>query len=65
MRDGISGYLVDRNDSEDFAARVRQLILDPELREALGTAGQSHVLARFSVERLADDLDALYRELLE
>jgi hypothetical protein len=31
----------------------------------MGERASAHVLDRYSVERLIDDIDALYRELLE
>ncbi len=33
-------------------------------REEMGRAAREHVRARFSAERLVDDIDSLYRELL-
>ena len=37
---------------------------DSELRERMGRAGRDHVVPRYRVERLIDDVDALYRKLL-
>ena len=37
---------------------------DPELRERWGQRGREHSLARFSVERLVDDIQSLYARLL-
>ena len=34
------------------------------LRERLGAAGRARVVPRYSVERLVDDIDLLYRSLL-
>jgi len=31
----------------------------------MGAAGRERVLRRYAVERLVDDIDALYRELLD
>jgi hypothetical protein len=31
----------------------------------MGAAGREHVVPRYRVERLVDDVDALYRELLK
>ena len=48
-----------------LADRLARLASDPELRERLGAAGRARVIPRYSVERLVDDIDLLYRSLLE
>jgi glycosyltransferase involved in cell wall biosynthesis len=62
--DGTTGYVVDRDDEEALAARVGMLLGDPQRRATMGAAGRTHVLERFSLDRLVDDIDSLYRELL-
>jgi glycosyltransferase involved in cell wall biosynthesis len=64
VRDGIDGYLVEAGDTEAAADRLAELARDPELRARLGAAGNAHVRERYSVERLVDDVDRLYRSLL-
>ncbi len=61
--DGQTGMVVDK-DAEQLASAVRGLIGDPNLRRRLGARGREHVLDRFSVERLVEDVDGLYRRLL-
>ena len=48
-----------------MAERLEILARDPERRAEMGEAGRERVLARYAVERLVDDVDALYRELLD
>jgi glycosyltransferase involved in cell wall biosynthesis len=57
-----NGILVPRV-SERLAQAVTYLRERPELREAMGRTGRSFVTARFSSQRLADDLEALYLSL--
>lgn len=64
VRDGVDGYLVEPGDTDGAAARLAELAADPELRRHLGEAGRAHVLERYSVARLVDDVDRLYRSLL-
>ena len=64
VRDGVDGFLVDSADPDELAARLAELAADPELRARMGAAGREHVVARYAVERLVDDVDALYRRLL-
>ncbi|HXF98869.1 MAG TPA: glycosyltransferase family 4 protein [Gaiellaceae bacterium] len=65
VRDGRDGFLVQPGDVEGAAERLAALARDPALRERLGQAGRARVLARYSVARLVDDVDRLYRALLE
>ncbi len=64
VRDGVDGFLVDSADGDTLAARLAELAADPELRARMGAAGRERVLERYSVERLVDDVDELYRRLL-
>jgi glycosyltransferase involved in cell wall biosynthesis len=64
VRDGVDGYLVEAGDVEGAASRLASLAGDPELRAALGAAGSERVRGRYSVARLVDDVDRLYRALL-
>ena len=64
VREGEDGYLVEAGDVDALADRLARLAADPELRERLGAAGRARVVPRYSVERLVDDIDLLYRSLL-
>jgi glycosyltransferase involved in cell wall biosynthesis len=62
--DGEDGFLTDVGDTDGLAAALEQLARDPALRARFGDHGHDKVLPRYRVERLVDDVDALYRELL-
>ena len=64
VRDGVDGYLVDVGDAATLGERLAELARDPSLREEMGRAGSARVLDRYAVDRLVEDIDALYRELL-
>jgi len=64
IRDGVDGFLVDSADPDELAERLAELARDPSRRAATGAAGRARVLERYAVDRLVDDVDALYRELL-
>ncbi len=64
VRDGIDGYLVEPGDVDAAAGRLAELAGDLALRTRLGEAGRARVLDRYSVGRLVDDVDRLYRSLL-
>ena len=65
VRDGEDGFLVAPGDVDALAERLAQLATDPELRDRMGDAARARVRERYSVERLVDDVDRLYRSLLE
>ena len=64
VRDGTDGFLVEPGDLDSLADALARLASDPELRREMGEAGRERVLPRYAVERLIDDVDALYRRLL-
>jgi glycosyltransferase involved in cell wall biosynthesis len=65
VRDGQDGFLVESGDVEALADRLAELAADAELRRRMGDAGRERVLGRYAVDRLIDDVDRLYRSLLE
>jgi glycosyltransferase involved in cell wall biosynthesis len=58
-----TGRIVDR-DIPALAAAVGELLDHPELRDRWGRRGREHSLAKFSIERLVDEIDELYQRLL-
>jgi glycosyltransferase involved in cell wall biosynthesis len=65
VEDGVDGFLVELGDLDALADALARLAADPELRRRMGEAGRERVLPRYAVERLIDDVDGLYRRLLE
>jgi len=65
VRDGEDGFLVAPGDVDELAEKLATLAGDAELRKRMGAAGRGHVLPRYAVDRLVDDIDRLYRSLLE
>lgn len=63
--EGETGFLVRPGDTHTLAERLEILARDPERRAEMGRLGRERVLRRYGVRRLVDDVDALYRELLE
>jgi glycosyltransferase involved in cell wall biosynthesis len=64
VRDRRTGLLVPPGDPVSVATQLLTLLEDPEGARKMGEEGASWVRDRFSQERLADDLTALYGELL-
>jgi glycosyltransferase involved in cell wall biosynthesis len=65
IRDGVDGFLVELGDAEGLADRLAELAADPGRRAQMGADGRARVLGRYAVERLIDDVDRLYRSLLD
>jgi glycosyltransferase involved in cell wall biosynthesis len=65
VRDGVDGFLVETGAGEAAAGRIAELAADARLRARMGKTGRERVLERYAVTRLVDDVDRLYRALLE
>ena len=61
--DGVTGWLVDRDDEAAFAERIGRLVEDPGMRARMGEAAMARSHAH-AAGRLVDDVAALYAELL-
>ncbi len=61
---GVTGLLVSPEDPAALAEATMALLTDPERRRAMGEAGRKRVHPAFSAERLVEDIDRLYTELL-
>ena len=64
VTDGEDGLLVNVGDVEGLTDALERLGRDAKLRRRLGESGRLRTPARYAVERLVDDTDSLYRELL-
>ena len=58
------GLVAPFGDARALADHVNALLSDPERRRRMGEAGRHLVSARFGLDRLMDEVDQLYRELL-
>jgi glycosyltransferase involved in cell wall biosynthesis len=65
IRDGVDGFLVAFGDTDSLGDRLAELARDPVLRARMGAQGRVRVLERYAVARLVNDVDRLYKSLLE
>ncbi len=63
IEDGKEGLLADPVNPQALAKKIRWLLADPEARRAMGQRGREKVVASFSVERVTDQIEALYRSI--
>jgi glycosyltransferase involved in cell wall biosynthesis len=64
VTDGVDGFLVEPRNVAAASERLAELAHNPGLAARLGEAGRANARERYSVERLVDDVDRLYRSLL-
>ena len=65
IQNDASGLLVPPGDAGALAQALLKVLRDPELARRLASAGQEHVRRNFSFERMIEQVDQLYTELLE
>jgi glycosyltransferase involved in cell wall biosynthesis len=64
VADGETGYVVPPGDDETMAARVAELLDDPEKARAMGVRGLHRVREKFSCEAQLARVEGLYARLL-
>jgi len=63
LSDGENGYLIPWKDTETFAARLDQLLLDKELARTLGRRA-SEMVNRFEASRQINHLEEIFQRVL-
>jgi glycosyltransferase involved in cell wall biosynthesis len=63
VKDGETGFIVEKNDPQQLAQVLLRLLDDDALREAMGRAGRERALANFTWGRVAETMLARYQEL--
>ncbi len=64
--DGVTGFLVPPKDSEALAqAMLRLMTLPRDVRGHMGERARQYIEKKFSIERIIDRWEELYRELLQ
>lgn len=61
--DGLTGFLVPRRNPRALADKLAQLLSDADLCASMSAQSRKHVAARFTVERMAEGYEDLYRWL--
>jgi glycosyltransferase involved in cell wall biosynthesis len=62
--DGETGFLAAAGDTDALAERLERLARDPDLRARMGRLGAERVREHFGVERMVEEVEALYRRHL-
>lgn len=65
VEDGVTGVLVPPRDAQALAEAVIRLLENPSERCRFGAAARERIRGRFDADRLARDMDAVYRAQLQ
>jgi glycosyltransferase involved in cell wall biosynthesis len=65
VEDGQTGTLVSARDKEAFASALIRYLDDPDLRRLHGEAGRARACNHFSVSKMVDGYEAVYRRVAE
>lgn len=65
VADGETGLLFTAGNRSELASALLEMIDNPENRKRMGDAARTRTLELFSSGRISDELQALYRQLLE
>ncbi|WP_047150873.1 glycosyltransferase family 4 protein [Aneurinibacillus tyrosinisolvens] len=63
--DGVTGYIVPREDVQAVRDRLETLAKNPKLRKQMGQAGRGRYLERFTSQQMVDKIFSLYWEALK
>jgi starch synthase len=63
VAEGETGFLVEPANAEDLAARVNELLADPELATRFGKAGRKRAVEHFSWRTIGERTADLYKSL--
>ncbi len=64
VQDGVTGILIPPEDSTAISMALLKTLSEPVLARQMAQAGHEFTVRNFSFERLVQDVDALYTELL-
>ena len=64
VTDGGTGVLVPPGDTDAFGRALESLLADPQRRNRLGEAGRLRVSGAFTLEKMVDELVAVYRDVV-
>ncbi len=63
VRDGETGIMVPTRDASSLADGLARLMADEELRLRMGEAGRRYALANFSIEKMLDRMEEVFRRV--
>ncbi len=65
VQQGVTGYVIPKNDGKLFAEKLVHLLTNPEIARRFGVAGKRRALRQFSQSVMVDQLEQVYAEVAE
>lgn len=65
VKEGKTGYIVPSRDVDSLVARLDFLLSNPRLAERMGREAQRGLAEEWRAEKMVQEIEAIYRELLE
>jgi glycosyltransferase involved in cell wall biosynthesis len=62
--EGVTGYLVEKENVEELRERIARLIASPEKRGAMGQAGRKRFESEFMFEGMYEKTTEIYQEVI-
>ncbi|HEU5181282.1 MAG TPA: glycosyltransferase family 4 protein [Candidatus Polarisedimenticolia bacterium] len=62
VAEGVSGFLIEEGNEEEFAEALLRLLSNPDLARRMGRAGRTRVAEQFSEKRMTEEMMALFEE---
>ena len=63
IRDGVTGFLVSPNNEMALANSIESLILNPDLRESMGSAARSEIRRSYDLRNFGKRIRQVFREI--
>jgi len=63
--DGITGFLVEKNNPQQIAEKIEILINNPELRKKMGEAGRKKFLEKYTIDIFEKNIKNVFDRVLE
>lgn len=63
VEEGVNGHVFDKDDPEELAAKIEQVLQDPAAQDEMGRKGRRLVESKFLYSHLVDQYLTAYREL--
>ena len=64
VKDGQTGYLVEKDDVDTFERRLRELLADPDKCRRMGQQGRKDMVENYDGRRVAERIERVYDKVL-
>ena len=65
MKDGVTGYLIEKNSSKDLLNKISKIINDKEKSKEMGEEGRNFIEKEFSLEASAKNFLDIVKPYVE